>query len=189
MNIVSSLINNVVNKYKFRKNGLEIRPDLKIYGQINIRGKNIKFGKGIRIHSSKKSNVIGGDTQTVFKTISKGQILIGDNCGISNSTFISQSMIKIDNNVMIGGSCKFYDTDFHSIDYQSRMAVPDVTVVSKPIHIEEGVFIGAHSIILKGVTIGKYSVIGAGSVVASNIPEGEIWAGNPAKFIKRVPKI
>ncbi|MFJ5759268.1 acyltransferase [Neobacillus sp. NPDC093182] len=189
MNKASEFINKMVNRFRFKKNSVEINQGIEIYGRIQIRGNHIKLGNGVRIHSSDKSNVIGGDTRTILKTISNGRIEIGDNCGISNSTFISQCLIKIDNNVMIGGSCKFYDTDFHSINYQLRMSVPDNTVVSKPIHIEEGVFIGAHSIILKGVTIGKFSVIGAGSVVASNIPEGEIWAGNPAKFIKKVPKL
>lgn len=51
--------------------------------------------------------------------------------------------------------------------------------------INDNVFIGARCIILKGVTIGSKSIIGAGSVVTKNIPEGEIWAGNPAKFIKK----
>lgn len=52
--------------------------------------------------------------------------------------------------------------------------------------INDNVFIGAHSIILKGVTVGRNSIIGAGSVVARNIPENEIWAGNPAKKIKDI---
>ena len=62
----------------------------------------------------------------------------------------------------------------------------DPNVISKPIIINKGVFIGAHSIILKGVTIGNSSVVGAGSVVTKSIPEKEIWAGNPAKFIKKI---
>ena len=47
-------------------------------------------------------------------------------------------------------------------------------------------FIGAHSTILKVVTIGENSIIGAGSVISKSIPANEIWAGNPVKFIKNI---
>jgi len=53
--------------------------------------------------------------------------------------------------------------------------------------LEDYAFIGAGSYILKGVTVGKYSIIGAGSVVTKDVPQGEIWAGNPAKKIGIVP--
>lgn len=52
--------------------------------------------------------------------------------------------------------------------------------------IEDNVFIGARCIILKGVTIGENSIVGAGSVVTKSIPANEIWAGNPAKFIRKI---
>lgn len=55
---------------------------------------------------------------------------------------------------------------------------------AKSIYIEDGAFIGGNSIILKGVKIGKNSVVGAGSVVTRDIPDGEIWAGNPARKIR-----
>ena len=55
-----------------------------------------------------------------------------------------------------------------------------------PIIIEDDVFIGAHTTILKGVTIGNKSIIGAGSVVSRSIPPGEIWAGNPIKRIREI---
>ena len=58
--------------------------------------------------------------------------------------------------------------------------------ICKPVHIKENVFIGAHSIILKGVVIGENSIIGAGSVVTKSIPSNQIWAGNPAKYIRNV---
>ena len=45
---------------------------------------------------------------------------------------------------------------------------------------------GTHTIILKGVTVGAKSIIGAGSVVTKSIPDGEIWAGNPAHFIRKI---
>lgn len=52
------------------------------------------------------------------------------------------------------------------------------------IKIEDGVFIGANTVICKPVTIGKHSIVGAGSVVTKNIPPNQIWGGNPAKYIK-----
>lgn len=52
--------------------------------------------------------------------------------------------------------------------------------------IEHDAFIGAGCIILKGITIGACSVVGAGSVVTKNIPTGQVWAGNPAKFIRNI---
>lgn len=55
-----------------------------------------------------------------------------------------------------------------------------------PVVIGDNVFIGAKCIILKGVTIGENSIVGAGSVVTKSIPANEIWAGNPAKFIRKI---
>lgn len=59
---------------------------------------------------------------------------------------------------------------------------------SEPIHICEGVWIGSRAIILKGVTIGKHAVVGAGSVVTHDVPEYTLVAGNPARIIKHLPK-
>lgn len=58
-----------------------------------------------------------------------------------------------------------------------------------PIVIEDDVFIGAHCIISKGVTIGARSIVAAGSVVVKSIPPDEVWGGNPARFIKKVIKL
>ena len=80
-----------------------------------------------------------------------------------------------------------FDTDFHSLDWRDRKDGTDITKRKKAsVVIKDLVFIGAHSIILKGVTIGEKSIVGAGSVVAKDIPDGEVWAGNPAKFVRRV---
>lgn len=85
-----------------------------------------------------------------------------------------------------GGTC-VYTTDFHSLDPKVRQTNRDLKErKSAPVIIEENVFIGAHCTILKGVTIGKNSIIGAGSVVTKSVPANEIWAGNPAKFIRKI---
>ena len=86
----------------------------------------------------------------------------------------------------IGGGCCIYDTDFHSISFEDRHQCPDVHIKSKPVHIKRGAWIGAHTTILKGVTVGEKSVVGACSVVTKDIPDGEIWAGNPAHFIRKI---
>ena len=57
---------------------------------------------------------------------------------------------------------------------------------TSPITISDNVFIGTSCIICKGVSIGENAVIGAGSIVTKNIPANEIWAGNPAKFIRKI---
>lgn len=78
-----------------------------------------------------------------------------------------------------------YDNDFHSISYTERIN-GDKNIKAAPVIIQDSAFIGAHSIILKGVTIGARSVVGAGSVVAKSIPSDEVWAGNPARFIRKL---
>ncbi len=153
-------------------------PDLRGPIYLNNQGR-IVLGNNIRINSGTTYNPIGGNTRCFWTTKPGGVIKIGENTGISNTVLYSFNRIEIGRDVLIGNGCKIYDSDFHPIGRSGEM-------VSRQITIGDGVFIGAHSIILKGVTIGNQAVVGAGSVVTRDIPAGEIWAGNPAKFIKKV---
>lgn len=141
--------------------------------------------KHVKINSRYSVNPIGGQSFASFVVWKGGKLIIDEGAGISNSAIICSLQVYIGKNVIIGGDCKIYDTDFHSLEYDKRKN-NEIQPVKKPIHIEEGVFIGGGSMILKGVTIGKYSIVGAGSVVSKSIPPGEIWAGNPARYIKKV---
>ena len=96
--------------------------------------------------------------------------------------------IEIGNNVTIGGNTVIYDTDFHSLDASARNNKLEDKKNAKwgKVTLKNNVFIGAHTTILKGVTINENSIIGACSVIAKDIPANEIWAGNPAKFIKSI---
>lgn len=177
--------NYIVLKYRRVRYG----KNLKIDGRIHIvaNSKNgIVIGNNVKINSCRSSNPIGGDIKTILFAKVNAKIKIGDNCGISNVTIFAFDNITIGNDVYIGGSVKIYDTDFHWLDYDKR--ITQEGGVTKPVRIEDGAFIGAHSIVLKGVTIGKKSVVGAGSVVTRDIPENEIWAGNPAKFIRKIDR-
>jgi hypothetical protein len=155
-------------------------------GAIKIINKgNITIGENFKFNSGKNFNPIGGDTSLRLISKKDAAINIGSNVGISNSTIVSWNNITIEDNVRIGGGCKIWDTDFHSIEPDKRIwfeKMEDINV--KPIRICKNVFIGGLSIILKGVTIGENSVVQAGSVVVANIPDNEVWGGAPAKKIK-----
>ena len=168
-----------------------------IGNNVNFRGKvlfktvnrkplhSIIIGNNVNVNSSLKSDPIGGDTKTILYTKHDGVIRIGNGVGISNTTIVAESSVTIGDYSNIGGSTKIYDTDFHSLNPHIRLN-GDNEVKSKPIVIGARVFIGAHCIIMKGVTIGDNSIIGAGSVVVKSVPSNEIWAGNPARFIKKL---
>ena len=62
-----------------------------------------------------------------------------------------------------------------------------MVITCKPVRLKRGCWIGAGATILPGVTVGENSIVGAASVVTKDVPDNEIWAGNPAKFIKKIP--
>lgn len=152
---------------------------------ISDRGA-ISFGRDVRINSSLKSNPIGGSTRTIIFAKSGAKIQIGSRVAISNSAIFAASSITIEDDVMIGGDCAIYDTDFHSTNYDERIKMVDGDVQILPVVIKKGAFVGGHSIILKGVTVGEKSIIAAGSVVTKDIPANELWGGAPAVFIRKL---
>ncbi|UOH75083.1 hypothetical protein MOW08_00440 [Acinetobacter schindleri] len=170
----------------FKRKKVVYSRSIKLKGCPSVCGSGILvLEDNVKINSGKLFNPIGGDTRTCF-TLRGGKIIIGSNSGLSNCTLVSDKLIKIGSNVNIGGSVKIYDTDFHSISPQERFLEKPGEYYGKSVEVILGdnVFIGAHSIILKGVTIGDNSIVGAGSVVTKSIPKNQIWAGNPAKYIK-----
>ena len=98
---------------------------------------------------------------------------------------IAAHHIRIGNNVAVGANTIICDTDFHPLRPSDRMLDPNEGATA-PIVIEDNVFIGMQSLILKGVTVGTGSVIGAGSVVTRDVPPGVIAAGNPARVIREL---
>ncbi len=169
----------LIKKVKYPHNGA-------VKGKIHLvnRGK-ITFGEGCVINGKNKYNPIGFGDGCSIVAEAGAKITVGENVGMSNCTLYSRESITIGNDVLLGGGVKIYDTDFHSLDAQYRGKPEDKQhTKNKPVVIEDRAFIGAGSLILKGVHIGEEAIIGAGSVVTKNVPAGEIWAGNPAKKIR-----
>jgi len=147
-------------------------------------GGQCSIGSNFRMNNTIAANPIGRIQKCSFFVEKKGTLKIWDNVSMSYTAIYCSHIIIIHNNVMIGGGTCIYDTDFHSLSAADRLSDKDEKIVSGAVVIEENVFIGANCTILKGVTIGNNSIVGACSVVTKSIPSNEIWAGNPAKFIK-----
>lgn len=155
------------------------------YVMVARSAEGLFLGKGFSMHNGANGNPIGCFQPCTFFIDRRCSIKIGENVGISQTALIAHADITIGNNVKIGGGTCVYTSDFHSLDSRIRCSNEDQEKRNvAPIHIGNNVFIGAHSIILKGVIIGDNSIIGAGSVVTKSIPANQIWAGNPAKYIR-----
>lgn len=182
-------IDYIVNNILLSVKKIEVGNNVKIFGILKIYGGSgrIVIGNDVTLRADNFTNQLGGvSNKLIFRVGPNGSIFIGNCVGITRSCIVSCNKVVIEDNVLIGGDCKIYDTDFHPIDYEQRINNENSCIKSLPIHIKKGAWIGAHSIILKGVTIGEHSIVGAGSVVTKDIPNDEIWAGNPARFIRKL---
>lgn len=200
--IVVYYINRFIKKIRFKA----ILFFNNIFKYIVLYGNNVHFGKrlitngmpnidvwrygtfiigdDLQLNNGERFNMIGRQQKCNFVVMHNAELVIGNGVGMSSTTIVCSTKVIVGDFVKIGGNTVIYDTDFHSLDKDSRKnKVTDIPKKS-PIIIGNNVFIGAHCTILKGVYIGENSIIGAGSVITKNIPPNEIWAGNPAKFIK-----
>jgi len=152
------------------------------------RTSNIKLGKNIVFNNKTSQNPVGLNKASSIAVLEKATLKIGSNTGFSNTSIYCSLSIEIGENCKFGGNTFIWDTDFHELDYIKRRenVFNSADTNCAPVKIGNDVFIGANSIILKGVTIGDRVIVGAGSVVTKSIPFDEIWAGNPAKLIRKL---
>jgi len=139
----------------------------------------ISFGSGCCLRSISTSNLIGINRPCIFSVMTNNAILkVGSNCGFSGTVIGCFEQITLGNNVRCGANTLITDSDWHPEDSRSGSV--------RPIFIEDNVWLGVNVIVLKGVRIGKNSVIGAGSVVCRDIPENVVAAGNPCRVIRNL---
>jgi len=143
------------------------------------------FASGLSMVSKDKFATLGKNKRCKIVVSSGAKLTIGTNVGMSNTTIVATLSVELGNNILIGGGTTIVDTDFHSLNPVHWHTPDDLKyMASAPVVINDNVFIGMDSIILKGVSIGSNVIIAAGSVVTKNIPENQVWGGNPARFIK-----
>lgn len=106
------------------------------------------------------------------------KLIIGDYSGLNGAYVYCSTSVTIGKWVKIGGGTLIFDSDFHPLGTMERRHGFE-GMKRQPVMIEDDVFIGAHCIICKGVTIGSRSIVAAGSVVVKDIPSNEMWGGQP----------
>jgi acetyltransferase-like isoleucine patch superfamily enzyme len=150
------------------------------------RSSEMRFGTGLNLRSSVRSNPLGPNHPVILCTWQAGAVLeVGANFAMTGGTLCAAEKIIIGDNVAVGANTTIIDTDFHPLDSDERRVSPS-SGKTTPTLIEDDVFVGMNCLILKGTKLGKGCVIGAGSVVMGDIPAGVIAAGNPARVIRNL---
>jgi len=154
-------------------------PEIAHPRSLVIFGRNIHVGRYAQI-------ICASDNCVRFTSWPSKQadaeIIIGDYCLISPGVRISAAKsIRIGDNCMFAANVTISDSDWHGIYNRIRPFR-----CTKPVVIENNVWLGERVIVTKGVTIGENSVVGAGSVVTKSIPANSVAAGNPARIIKTI---
>jgi acetyltransferase-like isoleucine patch superfamily enzyme len=144
------------------------------------RGSVLEIGNHAILGCMSRFNPLAPARRLSFVTNTPtARITLKDGAGVSNSVLSCFERIVIGENSLVGAECLIIDSDFHDLPLGEGG-----TTRSAPVEIEDHVFIGTRSIILKGVRIGRKSVIGAGSVVSRDVPPFSLAAGNPARVIR-----
>lgn len=113
---------------------------------------------------------------------------VGTNIHLGRSVMVNYDCVLLDTaDIRIGDHTLIAPrtviaTSSHDFPAMQRR---DVRTLSLPVHIGSDVWIGASSVILPGITVGDGAIVGAGSIVTHDVPAGEVWAGNPARRIRR----
>lgn len=176
------------NLLRFRMHHIKVGSHTRLYGGIGIQNHGvITIGSNFTCNGGNMSNPMGANTNSFLRTDKGASITIGNNVGMSSATLWAARRIVIEDDVMIGAGTIITDTDAHSLNPIHRKNGEDKKyAISRDVIIRKGAFIGARCFICKGVEIGENAVVGACSVVTKDIPANEIWAGNPAKFIRKI---
>lgn len=180
-----------LSAFRLKLNGVTYSRGVRISGKILVQrhqSAKILIGENVILNAKASLNSLEARGPVILNALGKdARISIGPDTGITSATLSAMRSITIGERVLIGAGVMITDSDHHVVRTgqetpRRHLGVPE----SRPQHavtIGDDAFIGARSIVLKGVHIGANAVIGAGSVVVSNVEANSIVAGNPAKLV------
>lgn len=158
---------------------VELGQGCRFYGLTTFhkaRNASIRIGERCVFRSKARSNLIGINRPCIVSAQKGAVLTVGSDCGFSGTVIGCFSQIAIGDHVRCGANTLITDGDWHPDDPRAGSPMP--------VHIGDHVWLGVDVIVLKGVTIGRNSVIGAGSVVTKDVPENVVAAGNPCRVIR-----
>lgn len=171
-----------------KKHNIELKGELIIKGKplIDIRrGSYLYLGEGVTLNSKNRGYHINMHSPVkLFADRPGAQIRIGDKTRIHGTCIHAYQSIEIGSKCLIAANCQIFDGNGHDISFPDVENRINTRGATKPIVIEDNVWIGANSLVLPGVTIGQGSVISANSVVTKDVPPLVVAGGNPAIIIR-----
>ena len=167
-------------------NGVVLGANCAFYGRTffwrNV-GAQVRIGDSCVLRSVTWSNHLGMGCPCQISAVRPGsRIVIGNACGFSGTAIAAAESIEIGSRVVCGPNVVITDCDWHDVDPEVRLR----PAPPAPVHIEDEVWLGSSVLVLKGVTIGRGSVVAAGSVVQKSIPAGVVAAGRPAIPVREI---
>lgn len=185
----SNKVSCYINRLKLFIYNVQYGKNCTIHGHFGLTlapNSHFQIGNNLYISSGKHINPLSCKKEAHISLNNNAILKIGNNVSMSSPVIWAHKSIEIGNYVMFGANVIIMDSDAHSLNYLHRKnnSIDMQNKRDAKIIIEDDVFIGMNSIIMKGVTIGARSVIGAGSVVTKSIPADCIACGNPATIIK-----
>ncbi|PZM94219.1 MAG: transferase [Actinobacteria bacterium] len=152
-------------------------PQLRLGKDVQIRGR-IRLRRGVRVTIGDRTRI-----NKLVRFAGPGEITIGADCLLNGTWIGCWTSVTIGNRCLLS-DCELVDNDFHNLDPERRHD-PPVPASRAPIVVEDNVWIGAHALVMKGVRIGRDSVVGAATVVRSDVPQRVVVIGNPQQIVKK----
>nr|WP_321400046.1 acyltransferase [uncultured Desulfobacter sp.] len=177
---VKQFFSSVIAKIRLKWWRIDIGENCKFFGFPLFKRfpySAIQIGSNCTFRSSQWSNYIGINHKCIIATLNENaQIKIGNYCGFSGTVVGANKKIIIGDYVRCGANTTITDTDWHSNDPR--------TDEDAPVIIEDNVWLGLNVTVLKGVTIGRNTLVATGSIVTNDLPANAIAGGIPAKVFK-----